>query len=124
VSLGFVVACILVTPAQAQRGLIEEQRDSVVPMTAQDSAIFRARTTAAESPYNDCMGQAFQTCASGEMEARLSSDGTGYGVLFTRNYDGRSLFLYQITRGGRGGGGGGGAGGGGRGGGRGGKRRP
>ena len=98
----------------------EQRPDSAVPMSARDSANFRARTTAALKPYSECKGQAFQTCASGELEARLSSDGIAYGLLFTRNYDGKALYLWQIVRGGGGGGGGGGKG---RGGGRGAKRR-
>lgn len=85
--------------------LPDEVPDSTAPMTAQDSAIFRARTTASLKPFNECKGQAFQTCASGELEARLSSDGIAYGLLFTRNYDGRSLYLWQLAR--RNGGGGG-----------------
>ena len=127
ICFGFMVGFVLVGTVQAQkRGgaggagrlpiIEQEQPDSLAPLTAQDSAIFRARMTAAEKPYSDCKAQAFQTCASGELEARLSSDGTAYGVLFTRNYDGRSLYVAQITRraGGGGGGGRGGRGGGGR----------
>jgi hypothetical protein len=112
---GFLI-CLWASPLNAQRGrspaIEQEEPDSTGPLSAQDSAYFRARITAAENPFHECKGQAFQTCASGELAARLSSDGTAYGVLFTRNIDGRSLFLWRITRGG---GGGGGAGGGGRG---------
>jgi hypothetical protein len=118
--------------AQAQRGgtatiAVQDPSDSLEILTPQDSAIYRARITAARKPFSDCRGQAFQTCASGETEARLSSDGTAYGVLMTRNYDGKAAYLWRIT--GRVGGGAGGGGGGGRkgrgggGGGRGAKRR-
>ena len=126
VGVAILLAGVLAPGIQAQRGrtpMVGGGEDSVIEMTAQDSAIFRGRITASENPYNNCTSQAFQTCASGELEARLSSDGTAYGVLYTRHYDGRSLYLWRITRGG---GGGGGAGGGGRGrggGGRGAKRR-
>ncbi len=83
--------------------------DSVPALTAEDSARFRARTTAAKKPFDECTGPAFQTCASGAAEARLASDGTAYGVLLTRA-DGKSAFLWRITGrvsgGGEGGGGG------------------
>jgi hypothetical protein len=103
--------------------------DTLSVLSARDSAIYKARITASRRPFNDCQGQAFQTCASGETEARLSSDGTAYGVLMTRKYDGKAAYLWRIT--GRVGGGGAGAGGaggkgrrgGGGGGGRGAKRR-
>jgi hypothetical protein len=134
--LGLLAAFSLLTTtahAQKKRGggggggatalLQEQETDSTGPMTAQDSASFRARTTASQKPFNECKGQAFQTCASGELEARLSSDGIAYGILFTRNYDGKSLYLWRIARGPSGGGGGKGRGGGGGGGGRGAKRR-
>lgn len=103
--------------------------DSGPVFTAEDSAQYRARTTASRNPFSECTGPAFQTCASGETEARLASDGTAYGVLLTRKYDGKSSFLWRITgrvggggmgdgagggrraRRGRGGGGGGGGGG-------------
>lgn len=121
----------LAVPAEAQRGRtptieLADPMDTVEVLTAQDSAIYRARITAARKPFSDCEPPAFQTCASGETEARLSSDGTAYGVLMTRKYDGKSAYLWRIT--GRvGGGAGGGGGGGGRkgrgGGGRGAKRR-
>lgn len=128
VCLGLLMLGIPATTALAQRqlpGLIEEEEpDSAIPLTAEDSASHLARITAAEKPYSGCKGQAFQTCASGELGARLSSDGIAYGLMFIRNYDGKSLYLWRITRGSGGGGGGGGKGrgGGGRGG-RGAKRR-
>lgn len=90
-------------------------------MTAADSASFRARTTASKRPYHECTGHAFQTCASGETAARLSLDGTAYGVVLNifdeRHGIERSAFLWRITgrvgigvgdddRGGPGGGGG------------------
>jgi hypothetical protein len=75
--------------------------DSVQQMSAADSASYRARTTASKSLFHECTGHAFQTCASGETLARLSVDGTGYGVVLSvfdeRNGTQRSLFLWRIT---------------------------
>lgn len=112
---GVLIACVFAGSLQAQRKRATQPAEPEVPaedtlevMSAQDSAIFRARITAADKPFSDCKGQAFQTCASGELEARLNLDGTAYGVLFTRNFDGKSLYLWRITRGGGAGGGGGG----------------
>lgn len=70
-------------------------------MSASDSVIFHARTTASRKPYSACIGQAFQTCASGQTVARLSLDGTAYGVLISifdeRHGLERSAFLWRIT---------------------------
>ncbi|MEO8199456.1 MAG: hypothetical protein ABI679_02940, partial [Gemmatimonadota bacterium] len=99
-----VLACLTAvcpTVALAQRIKVPTagatSADSAPVLTAEDSARFRARTTAARSPFSLCTGPAFQTCASGETEARLASDGTAYGVLLTRKYDGKSSFLWRIT---------------------------
>ena len=70
-------------------------------ITAADSASYRARVTASSKPYHECTGQAFQTCASGETAARLSLDGTAYGVVLSvfdkRSGVARSAFLWRIT---------------------------
>jgi hypothetical protein len=75
--------------------------DTAQQLTAADSASYRARTTASKKPYHECTGQAFQTCASGETAARLSLDGTAYGVVLNiydeRSGVARSAFLWRIT---------------------------
>jgi hypothetical protein len=131
----FILVCLsaaLATTVSAQRRtapqLSEEEEDTLTILTPRDSAIFRGRITASEKPFSECNSRAFQTCASGDTEARLSADGTAYGVLMTRQYDGRSSYLWKLsgraTVGpGAGGAGGRGRGGGARGGGRGAKRR-
>ena len=91
-----------------------DAQDTVIT-SAVDSALHVARTTASKKPFSECQGHAFQTCASGETVARLSVDGTAYGVLISGIYDERSgmlrtAFLWRITgrvaSGGEGGGGG------------------
>jgi hypothetical protein len=78
-----------------------DKSDTTQQMTAADSASFRARTTASKRPYHECTGHAFQTCASGETAARLSLDGTGYGIVLNifdeRTGVERSAFLWRIT---------------------------
>lgn len=108
----FLLGC-LPGMLQAQRIRVPlPQPDTTPPvLTAQDSAWFRARTSPIRKPYSDCSGLAFQTCASGEIEARLSADATAFGVLMTRAYDGKSAFLWRITGRVAAGGGGGAAGG-------------
>lgn len=75
--------------------------DTAATMTAADSISFLARTTASRKPFHECAGHAFQTCASGETAARLSLDGTAYGVLISvfddRSGTERTAFLWRIT---------------------------
>jgi hypothetical protein len=70
-------------------------------MSTADSLSMVARTTASKKPYHECSGRAFQTCASGETAARLSLDGTAYGVVMNVFDDRRgteiSAFLWRIT---------------------------
>lgn len=91
----------IAVPVQGQ-GLRTPLRPTVdtAGMTATDSLHLRARRTAAKGLFNSCQFQAFQTCAAGEIEARLTSDGTAYGVLITRIYDGKGVFLWRLGRGG------------------------
>lgn len=114
------MSLVLGSAAQAQRGgrggqvqvpMGGDALDTVEVLSARDSAIFRGRITAAKSPYSDCQLHAFQSCASGDVEARLSADGTAYGVLMTR-YDGKAAYLWKLSA--RATGAGDGAGGGGR----------
>jgi hypothetical protein len=81
-------------PTENSRGTPDP--DSAPVMSHNDSIMYRNRMTAARRPFSKCLGVGFQTCASGETEARLSADGTAYGVLMTR-YDGKSAFLWRIT---------------------------
>ena len=81
-------------PTENSRSTVDP--DSAPVMSHNDSVMYRNRMTAARRPFSKCLGVGFQTCASGETEARLSADGTAYGVLMTR-YDGKSAFLWRIT---------------------------
>ncbi|MEP7326696.1 MAG: hypothetical protein ABI836_12160 [Gemmatimonadota bacterium] len=69
-------------------------------MTAEDSAARIGRITASKKPFHECTGYAFQTCGSGETAARLSLDGTAYGVLISvadRTGAPRPIFLWRLS---------------------------
>ena len=72
-----------------------------VTMSAADSISYHARITAATNPFSRCESHAFQTCGSGETAARLSLDGTAFGVVISvfddRRGIERSIFLWRIT---------------------------
>lgn len=71
-----------------------------VVMTAADSAVRIGRETASRVLFHQCTGYAFQTCGAGETAARLSLDGTAYGVLLNvqdPKGGGHSIFLWRIT---------------------------
>ena len=98
-------------------GAIDPVSGRRIPLlTAEDTAGFLGRTRPARSPFTDCISNAFETCASEAIEARLSQDGLQYGVLITRQHDRFRMFVWRFPpKPGSFGGGGGGGGRGGRG---------
>jgi len=104
VGCGFPLALMAQVVPPRLDPTVRTRPDSTVTrpvMTAADSIALHDRMTASRKLFSECDPHAFQTCGSGSTSARLSLDGTAYGVLINVFDDQRGVerpvFLWRIT---------------------------